>query len=350
MRYRQAQYHLSSYLACGSMMKSMDIAVTGAYGHLGVNLIRRLAADGHSIRAIDVRSSSALSDLDLDHVTADVTDRDSMKEALVGAEVVYHLAGVISVTGDPDGSVWRTNVDGAAATGRAALTTKVRRYVHVSSVHALDLATASSPITEGAEPTLRSTAPVYDRSKATAERFVEDLIEAGLDAVIVRPTGIIGPDDHRPSRMGSFFQALIAGRMTSVVGGAFDWVDTRDVADAMVAAADRGKRGSGYIIGGTFASVGDLARLVAETAGVRAPRFTVPLGIAELIGRPATWWASRTGNPLAPTSEALNALRNGKPVDISLARAELGYSPRPLSETVRDIVVWFDDNEPDSVR
>jgi dihydroflavonol-4-reductase len=232
-------------------MKTMDIAVTGAHGHLGINLIRSLLADGHSIRAIDINQSSALDSADVEFVKADTTDRQAMESAFSGAEIVYHLAARISVTGDKDGSVWRTNVDGAATAGRAALATNIRRYVHVSSVHALDLGKASSPISEDADPTLRSSTPVYDRSKATAERFVLDLVSDGLDAVIVQPTAIIGPDDRGVSRMGTFFQRLIAGRMPAIVGGAFDWVDARDVAEGMISAVERAPRGRKYLLGGT---------------------------------------------------------------------------------------------------
>ena len=326
------------------MVRPMEIAVTGAYGHLGVNLTRQLVANGHSVRAVDIRQTAALDGLGIDHVEADVLNRSQIESAFDGVETVFHLAARISVVGDPDGSVWRTNVDGAATAARAALARGVKRYVHVSSVHALDFANARPPITEDAPTAIRKSAPAYDRSKAMAERFVLDLVDEGLDAVIVRPTAIIGPDDHDISRMGALFRALGGGDLPLLVRGGFDWVDVRDVVNGMVSAAERADTGRTYLLGGSFATVKELATMVAAVTGARRPMFEVPLGLARLIGGPATWFARRTGNPLSPTSEALRALRNGKPVDSSLARKELDYTTRPLEETVRDIYVWLDES------
>ena len=242
-----------------------------------------------------------------------------------------------------------TNVDGTANAGRAALNTGARRFIHVSSVHALNLAAAVAPVTEDASDVAAS-APVYDRSKAAGERFLSDLIAEGLDAVVVRPTGIIGPGDHDVSRMGAFIRAVGKGRVPAVTRGGFDWVDVRDVADGMIAAADRGGRGRRYLLGGHFATVRDLAAVVARIAGSRPPRVSVPLLMMRMVEGPATWWARRTGSALAPTAEALRVLRNGKPIDSSLARRELEYRPRPLDETIRDIFVWLDEAGPNASR
>lgn len=321
----------------------MDIAVTGAYGHLGVNLIDLLTGLGHSVRAVDVRRTASLDAYDVQHVHADMTDRDAARAAFDGADVVYHLAARISVIGDPDGSVWKTNVDGATTAARAAAEVGVGRFVFTSSVHALRIGEAAGTVDEAAPATTSSRAPVYDRSKATAERFIADIVEDGLDAVIIRPTGIIGPGDHDVSRMGAFLRAIGEGRIPAVTTGGFDWVDVRDVASGMVAAAERGTRGAAYLLGGHFATMRELADLASEIAGARPPRFTIPLAVASVFGRPATLIARRTGNPMAPTSEALDALRSGRPVDHSLARADLGYEPRPLEETLRDFYVWWDE-------
>ena len=328
----------------------MDIAVTGAYGHLGVNLVHRLVSDGHSVRAVDVRRTAALDSYNIDHIHADTTDVTALASALDGAEVIYHLAARISVAGDPDGSVWHTNVDGTGNVGRAALSAGVRRFVHVSSIHALNVADDMNDLTENSSETLERIAPVYDRSKAAGERFLQALIDEGLDAVVIRPSALIGPGDHDVSRMGAFMRATGGGRMHALVGGGFDWVDVRDVASGMVVAAERGETGRRYLLGGHFATLRDLAELIAVVTGRRPPRVSVPIRVAQLIGRPGTWWARRTGSALAPTAEALRALKNGKPVDYSLAGRELEYRPRPLQETIRDFFVWLDEAAPSTSR
>ena len=113
--------------------------VTGAGGHLGGNLIRALLAEGQKVRAIDLRWTRALHGLDLDWCPVDLREPASIRDALAGADVVYHLAAVISITGDPEGRVWSTNVGGVANLAEAALECGVRRVVHCSSVHAFDI-------------------------------------------------------------------------------------------------------------------------------------------------------------------------------------------------------------------
>ena len=325
----------------------METAVTGAYGHLGANLVHELVGRGDTVRAIDVRKTTALEAYDVEHIHADTTDLTALESAFAGVDVVYHAAARISVMGDPDGSVWRTNVDGVAAAGRAALTASVDRFVHVSSVHALDLANAPSPVTEDASPSVRDSMPVYDRSKAMGERFISDLVSEGLNAVIVRPSGIIGPGDHDVSRMGAFLRALHRGRVLAVVTGGFDWVDVRDVANAMIRAGETAPPGRSFNIGGTYTTIRELTELVANVTGMRPPRLVVPMSVARRVGRPATWWARRRSSLLAPTAEALETLRNGKPIDISRAAAELGHTARPLEETLRDFFTWLEESTPD---
>ena len=116
----------------------MKVAVTGAYGHVGANLVRALLDAGHAVRAVDVSEGPALDGLDATFARADVRDTDSLRPAFDGVEVVFHLAAKISIAGDPDGSVRAINVDGVRNAASVALDTGVRRFVHVSSIHAFD--------------------------------------------------------------------------------------------------------------------------------------------------------------------------------------------------------------------
>jgi dihydroflavonol-4-reductase len=309
-------------------------AVTGASGHVGANLVRALLDGGVRVRALVRRSDAALAGLDVERVAGDVLDPASLKIALAGADVVYHAAGVISITGALGGRVEAVNVGGARNAAEAALACGVRRFVHVSSVHVFEQEPLDRPLDES-RPKLRgSDHPAYDVSKARGEEAVLEVAERGLDVVIVNPTGILGPFDFGPSRMGRTLLALAHGRLPALVDGGFDWVDARDVALGAIAAAGRGRRGENYILSGHFASMAELARQWAEITGRRAPRVVFPMALARLMAPLGVLAGRLTGQEPLYTGESLRAL-SANPRNLhDKASRELGHAPRPLRETL----------------
>lgn len=320
-------------------MSPQVCAVTGAGGHVGVNLVPALLAAGHVVRAID-RVQARDEHAGLECIAADVRDRDALARAFSGVDVVYHLAARISVSGDPDGSLWSTNVEGVRSAAHAALMAGVRRFVHCSSVHAYDLERAGAWLDESGPRSEAPRLPVYDRSKWAGELALREVVTAGLRAVVVNPTGVIGPGDRGLSYMGRVLLDLYAGRLPAVVAGGFDWVDVRDLCAALMVAAERGRVGENYLTPGHHATVRELAVLAERNGGRRAPSLRLPM------------WVSRALVPLTRrvdvgldvsffTSEALHALANHPRVDGSKAWRELGHRPRPLTETVRDTYGWY---------
>jgi dihydroflavonol-4-reductase len=316
--------------------------VTGASGHLGANVVRALVATGEKVRAVDIRPGAALQGLDVEFVRGDVLDPSSLENAVAGAEFVLHLAARISIAGDPDGSVWQVNVDGVRHVAEAALAAGVRRLVHCSSVHAFDAAAIRGPVRESGLRATDPRLPAYDRSKAAGEGELRRIVDRGLDAVILNPTGMIGAVDLEPSRMGRVLLAMFRGRMPVTVGGAFDWVDVRDVAGALIAATDQGRTGENYLLGGRRATVTELGRLSAEVSGRKPPRLVAPLAPVKLAAMAAVRVAGpRRAGRLLLTPESLHALETDPVVDHSKAAAELGYRPRPLRETLNDLHASF---------
>ncbi len=319
----------------------MRVAVTGASGHLGGVLVRRLLAADHEVDALDLVEGAALAGLGHRFRRVDVLDRSALVEAFDGIEVVFHLAAVISVAGDPTGEVWRINVGGTGNVADAALAAGVRRLVHASSVHAFDLARCEEPLDETGPRADAPDLPVYDRSKWAGERALRERVEAGLDAVIVNPTGVIGPHDHGPSRMGRVVRAAAAGRLWATVPGGFDWVDVRDVVDGMISAVERGRTGESYLLSGHWATIRQVAALAAPATGRPSPRVTIPYGVARAIAPLGTFLTRRRPAALSLTTEALETLRHGPRVSSAKAENELGYGARPLEVTVRDAAAWF---------
>jgi len=323
----------------------MRTVVTGASGHIGGVLVRALLARNHAVLAADLVRGPTLDGLDVEFSAIDVTHPASLNGLFAGAEVVVHLAAVISVVGDPKGIVRAVNVDGAENVARAALAAGVGRYVHVSSVHAFDLEQVTATLTEESPRAIAAHLPPYDLSKYAGELRVRTVIADGLPAVIVNPTGVIGPDDFGPSRMGQIFRSMRERQLPFVIQGGFDWVDVRDVADGIVGAAERGRVGENYLLAGTHTSVADLMALAAVACGSHPPRFTIPMTLARAWGPVGTLVARRTGSALAMTTESLHALRFDPEVSSAKAKHELGYRSRPIDTTVRDIYEWISRRE-----
>lgn len=307
---------------------------------MGANLVRALLARGDQVRAVVHREAHALDGLDVERVPGDLAEEDSLRAAFDGVDGVYHLAAMISITGSHEGAVERANVEGARRAARAARLAGVRRYVHVSSVHAFHHAPESA-VSEVSRRPLES-APAYDRSKALGEAEVRAEVEAGLGAVIVNPSGVVGPHDFGPSRFGQSLLGMARGLIPAVVDGGFDWVDARDVAASCIAAMDRGRVGEGYLLGGRWASVGEVATLVSRLRGSRAPLGTVPRWLAAASAPAASWAQRLLGQEPLFTPEGLHALFHGsRHVDWSKAARELGHAPRPLETTLADTLDWF---------
>lgn len=319
----------------------MRVAVTGASGHVGGNLVRALVARGDSARVLLRTDDRAVRGLAVERVEGDLLEPPALARLVAGAEVVFHAAAQVSISGDRDGEIERVNVVGTRHVAAACLTAGVRRLVHFSSIHALESPRAFRAMDESEPLVASSGAPAYDRSKADGEREVLAATERGLEAVILNPTAIVGPCDFKPSHTGRLIVALARHRMPALVAGGFDWVDVRDVASAALAAADRGRPGERYLISGHWLPIADLAREVEHATGVPAPRFVAPL------------WAARLGVPLVAglarlsrrealyTAESLRAIRLSRPVDGTKSRRELGHAPRPFVETIRDSVAWL---------
>lgn len=319
----------------------MPVLVIGAAGHVGGNLVRSLLAAGRKVRATVYRDERALAGLDLEKVRADVLDPASLAAALRDVDVVYHLAAIIAIAGEPESRVREVNVTGPRNVARACLDAGVRRLVHFSSIHAFEQLPLDRPLDETRGAPFGG-APIYDRTKAAGEREILAAVAQGLDAVIVNPTSVIGPYDFKPGPMGDVLLRLGLGKMPALVPPGFDFVDVRDIAAGALAAAERGRKGEKYLLPGHYATFPALAALMARASGRRAPWLVTPIWLAR-VGAPflGAWCKITGGRPLY-TSESLDILTRSHP-DIrgDKARAELGYQVRPLEETVRDTWTWF---------
>lgn len=322
----------------------MRVAVTGASGHVGANLVRALAARGDEVRVLLRADDRAVRGLAVARVAGDLLEPASLAALVAGVEVVFHAAAEVSISGDRDGALARVNVLGTRHVAAACLAAGVRRLVHFSSIHALESPRAGLPLDETQPFVAERSAPAYDRSKADGEREVLAAAARGLEAVILNPTAIVGPFDFKPSHTGRLIVALARRRMPALVAGGFDWVDVRDVASAALAAADRGRPGERYLISGHWRPIAELAREVERASGVPAPRLVAPLWAARLGVPFVTGFARALKREALYTAESLRAIRLSRRVDGARAEQQLGHAPRPFAETIRDSVRWLQEH------
>ena len=324
----------------------MTVVVTGSTGFVGNNLVRALLAAGQPVRALVYLDAERerLAGLDVEIMHADVTDVASLECAFAGAALVYHLAGRIELSSQGAARMQAINVRGVQNVVAACQAQSVQRLVHISSFHAMQQTPFDVPVTEDSplvSPDFRFS---YNRTKAAGERVVRAAMrDAGLDTVILRPTGIIGPHDYEPSLFGSILQQLARGSLPGLVDGYCDWVDVRDVTAGIIAAATKAPTGATYILSGHNAHLREIAEVVAAHTGVPAPRFVAPRWLAMCSIPASVAWARVTGKPLRLTLDSMDAMRPNPHISHKRAARELGYQPRPLAETIVDTLDWFFD-------
>jgi dihydroflavonol-4-reductase len=202
----------------------MKTIVTGASGHVGANLVRKLIEQKRQVTCLVRSSDAALNGLSVDIVKGDVRDPESLAFAFKGAGTVFHCAARISITGGGWKKIEEVNVAGVRNVVEACLKSGVRRLVHFSSIHAFDPLPLDEPLNETRAKVSSPHAPPYDRSKVAGEKEVRAGIKKGLDAVILNPTGIIGPCDFHNSFFGRIIRQVGRARMPIGINGGTGWM------------------------------------------------------------------------------------------------------------------------------
>ncbi len=319
--------------------------VTGATGHIGNVLVRKLMERGEKVRALILPNEcrASIEGLEAETVEGDVLNPDSLYKSMRGIKGVFHLAGIISIMPGSNEIVRRVNIEGTKNILQVAKAMNVGKFVYTSSIHAIKRV-EEGIIDETLPYDLENPYGEYDRAKAEATLEVQQAAQAGLEAVIACPTGVIGPYDFRGSLMGGVIQEAAVSKATLYVDGAYDFVDVRDVADGLIAAAEKGRRGESYILSGQKISVRYLLETVREITGRHFFQMKVPFDLAKFAAlfTPMYYNYARVTPRFTPYS--LEVLRSNANISHAKATNELGYKPRPLYDSIRDAVKWFLEN------
>jgi len=320
------------------------VIVTGATGHIGNVLVRELLAAGTVVRALVLPNDDKrpLAGLDVEIVYGDVTDPVSLKSAFAGAELVFHLAGIVTIMPSMASVLDRVNVGGMRSVIVACRASSVRRLVYTSSIHAIAEPPHGTVIDESQPFDPDRVLGDYARSKARATLLLLDEVhKGGLDAVICCPTGVIGPWDYGVSNIGQLILDFASGHLKSYVSGAYDFVDVRDVARGLILVAEKGQMGRHYIFSGAQVQVPELMEKLARDIGYPAPTYRIPSVVARTAGVLASIYYRLLRRRPVFTAYSIDVLRSNSLVSSARARDELGFASRPWQESIRDQVEWF---------
>jgi dihydroflavonol-4-reductase len=318
------------------------VLVTGATGFIGYHVVRRLLERGIRPRALARRSSdtSHLRALDVELVEGDVEHFPSLREAMAGAGTVFHVAGMVSTDPADAPRLYQVNVAGTRHVLDAAAGAGVSRVVVTSSVAAVGVHAEPRPLDESAPWESRPQYP-YAATKRQAEEDALAMARRGLPVVVVNPSIVIGPEDFGPSAGGRHVKDLMDRRVPAWIRMGLAYVDARDVAEGHLLAAERGRPGERYILSAHNLMLDEFFRQAAAAAGVPPPRWQVPLGAAYAMACLFEAWAVVARRRPLVTRGVLQSAGKYAWYDATRARTELGWTTRPLEETLQDTVAWF---------
>lgn len=335
-------------------MKQLFI-ITGAAGHLGSTIIRLLQLkyryQGCEIRGLvlpsekdSVSDSPSGSAVSVKYYVGDVTDADTLEPLFAGLQanrtVLIHTAGLISIEDKVSPRLYKVNVEGTKNILEKCRLHGVDRLVHVGSVHAIPVHPEEGPAVEPDQFLADKVKGGYAKTKAEALAAVQESAEKGLDAVMVLPSGIIGPYDKGRNHLVQLLAMYLDGRLPACVDGGYDFTDVRDVARGCLLAVEKGKKGESYILSGEYCPLKEMLQIAKETAGGK--RFvTLPLWSAAMAQPLLALWAKLRGQRPLYTRYSLYTISSGERFSHEKADRELGYQTRSIRSTVEDTVRYL---------
>jgi len=320
--------------------------VTGATGFVGSAVVRALLKRGHGVRVLARPNSDRrnLTDLSVEVAEGSLEDAPSLARAVAGCRYLFHVAAEYRLWVLDPAPMFRANVEGTRLLMRAALDAGVEKVVYTSSVATLGLVREGSA-DEETPSNIEDMVGPYKRSKFQAEEVVRHLVtRRELPAVIVNPSTPVGPRDRKPTPTGRLILEAARGHMPGYVDTGLNIVHVDDVATGHLAAAEMGRVGERYILGGENLSLAAILAEVARAAGTRVPRIRVPHMVAYSVAIGAELMARLTGKEPFITLDGVRMSRKQMYFTSAKASCELHYTPRPAREAIAAAIDWFKAN------
>ncbi|MEG0269675.1 MAG: NAD-dependent epimerase/dehydratase family protein [Clostridia bacterium] len=318
--------------------------ITGAAGHLGGTIVRMLEGKACEVRGLALVGEQVKDHQNVRYFFGDVTKPETLEplfeETDPAQTILIHTAGLIDIGDKPFELLHRVNVDGTRNVLAMCMSNQIKRMVHVSSVHAIPDDDQSCVLSELNDFSADRVLGNYAKTKAEATQLVLNAAKEGFDAVVVHPSGIIGPYDSAGNHLVQMIRDYITGKLPACVHGGYDMVDVRDVALGCIEAALTGRRGECYILSNRHYEIKDVLRMVRHCAGGRALP-TLPMWLAKAFAPIFSFFAKLFGRRPLYTSYSLHALAGNDRFSHDKATMELRYQPRDLKFTIADTVDWL---------
>lgn len=319
------------------MINNDQIALTGGSGHLGACILQMLLNQGKSVQALYHISKPVIEHKNLIWKQGDITKTETLGGIIENSHAIIHSAGLISIGEKNKNQVYEINVGGTENIIQTCLNKKIR-LIYISSSTAVQ-EKPSHEIFDEDRAYKTENDFTYAWTKALAEQKVLEAVKKdNLDAIIIRPTAIVGPPDYNPSHFGQTIWDLANNNIPAISTGGYNIIDIRDLSKTIIHSISKGKKGEVYLVGGHYASLRDIANLANHKRNLPCIPLDLLISILPLINLitklvPLKW---------AITKESLKTLKHApKKVDSSKAIEYLGHNIRPTSETIHDLVYWF---------
>ena len=329
----------------------MTMLVTGATGFVGSHLTRLLAARGEPVRVLTRASTRAASGFDAlagvpaERVTGDLRDAASLRAAVDGVDCVFHVAADYRLWAADPSEIYESNVQGTRKLLAAARAARVRKFVYTSTV-----ATIAVPVAAGALPDESTRASLsqmighYKRSKFLAEQEALSAAADGFPVVIVNPTAPVGPADWKPTPTGKIILDFLNGKMPAYVDTGLNVVPVEDVAQGHILAAERGRPGERYILGGRNMTLKEILEALAHLTGRPAPRVRLPHAVAFAAACADHVFSRALGREPQIPLDGVRMARHKMFVSTSKAAHELGFQAGSPEAALERAVHWYEEN------
>lgn len=331
-----------------------DCFVTGATGHIGNVLVKKMLEKGYRVTVLCLPNEdlTPLEGLNVSIIYGDITDRDFVMKSIHEGQDVFHLAAAIDI--DDGGKnaydkVYKINVEGTKNIVDACIANKARRLIYTSSVHIIE------PVKDVVlkEPKVFDDSKIfgnYSKTKTIATKYVIDKSREGLiDAVVVYPAGVIGPFDYKISEMGQVVLDYLNGKLAGYVKGGYNFIDVRDVCDAIINAGEIGKSGEGYILSGTECSIKEMIVCLNTVLKRKKLPPKYALWFLKMFAKLSNAYYKVRGKKPVFSEFSLYTLNANANFSNKKAVENLGLKTRKVIKSFKDAVDWFIVNKKDLI-
>lgn len=326
--------------------------ITGAAGHIGNVLARKLIEQNKKVVALALPGEdvSSLEGLNLEIVYGDVTNREFIFKFIEKDAIIMHLAGIIDIGTLPTKLIENVNVQGTKNIVDACVENKVKKLVYLSTVHIIDPLKMGDSLVEPTEFDKDKVIGTYAKTKLEATKYIfETCRTKNLNATVLYPSGVIGPYDFKISEIGQVILDYVNHKLLAYVRGGYNFVDVRDVADAIISSVEKGRKGEGYIVSGRAISLKEILIVINKKLGrKRLPPKIALWFVVMMSGISNLYYKVRNKKPVF-SKYSLYTLNSNNNFSNEKAKKELGFNPTEIEKSIEDSVDWFVENKPELV-